>query len=38
MKNWKKIVGHILWSIAGGLLVLLFIISWKAKEEKNVPI
>ena len=35
MKNWKKIVGHILWSIAGGLLVLLFIISWKAKEEKK---
>lgn len=35
MKNWKKIVGHILWSIAGGLLVLLFIVSWKAKEEKK---
>jgi len=35
MKNWKKIVGNILWSIAGALLVLLFIISWKAKEEKK---
>ena len=35
MKNWKKIVGRILWSIAGGLLVFLFIISWKAKEEKK---
>ena len=35
MRNWKKIVGRILWSIAGGLLVLLFIISWKAKEEKK---
>ena len=35
MKNWKKIVGNILWSIAGVLLVLLFIISWKAKEEKK---
>ncbi len=35
MRNWKKIVGNILWSIAGVLLVLLFIISWKAKEEKK---
>lgn len=35
MRNWKKIVGNILWSIAGALLVLLFIISWKAKEEKK---
>jgi cell division protein FtsQ len=35
MKNWKQIVGKILWSIAGALLVLLFIISWKAKEEKK---
>ena len=35
MRNWKQIVGNILWSIAGVLLVLLFIISWKAKEEKK---
>ena len=35
MKNWKQIVGKVLWSIAGALLVLLFIISWKAKEEKK---
>ena len=35
MRNWKKIVGNILWSIAGALLVLLFIISWKAKEDKK---
>ena len=35
MSNWKKILGNILWSIAGALLVLLFIISWRAKEEKK---
>jgi len=35
MRNWKQIVGNILWSIAGALLVLLFIISWSAKEEKK---
>ena len=35
MRNWKKIVGNILWSMAGMLLILLFIISWKAKEEKK---
>ena len=35
MKNWKQIVGNILWSIAGALLILLFIISWRAKEEKK---
>lgn len=35
MRNWKKIVSNILWSIAGALLVLLFIISWKAKEDKK---
>ena len=35
MRNWKQIVGNILWSIAAVLLVLLFIISWKAKEEKK---
>lgn len=35
MKNWKQIIGNILWSIAAALLVLLFIISWRAKEEKK---
>jgi len=35
MKNWKKILGNILWSIAAALLVFLFIVSWKAKEEKK---
>jgi len=35
MKNWKQIVGNILWSIAAALLLLLFIISWRAKEEKK---
>ena len=35
MSNWKQILGNILWSIAAALLVLLFIISWRAKEEKK---
>ena len=35
MSNWKQILGNILWSIAAALLVLLFIISWSAKEEKK---
>ena len=36
MKNWKTIVGYILWSLAGAALILLFVMAWKAKTEKRI--
>jgi len=34
MKKWQQIVIKILWSIAAAALILLFVVSWKAKSEK----
>jgi cell division protein FtsQ len=36
MKKWQQIVIKILWSIAAGALILLFVVSWKAKSEKQL--
>ena len=36
MKNWQKIVINILWSIAAAALIVLFVVSWKAKSEKQL--
>ena len=36
MKNWQKIVINILWSIATAALIVLFVVSWKAKSEKQL--
>ena len=36
MKKWQKIVIGILWSIATAALILLFVVSWKAKSEKQL--
>lgn len=35
MKHWQTILVRILWSIAGATLIVLFVIAWKAKEEKK---
>lgn len=35
MKNWKTILVRVLWSIAGAALIVLFVVAWKAKEEKK---
>jgi cell division protein FtsQ len=34
MKHWQTILVRVLWSIAGAALIVLFVIAWKAKEEK----
>jgi cell division protein FtsQ len=36
MKKWQKILIGILWSIAAAALILLFVVSWKAKSEKQL--
>lgn len=36
MKQWQKIVIRILWSIAAAALIVLFVVSWKAKNEKKL--
>jgi cell division protein FtsQ len=36
MKKWQKIVINILWSIAAAAMILLFVVSWKAKNEKQL--
>jgi cell division protein FtsQ len=36
MKQWQKIVFRIIWSIAAAGLIVLFVISWKAKSEKQL--
>ncbi len=35
MKNWQNILVRVLWSIAGAALIVLFVVAWKAKEEKK---
>jgi len=35
MKHWQTILVRVLWSIAGAALIVLFVIAWKAKEEKK---
>ena len=35
MKHWQTILVRVLWSIAGAALIVLFVIAWKAKEEKR---
>jgi cell division protein FtsQ len=35
MKHWQTILVRVLWSIAGVALIVLFVIAWKAKEEKK---
>jgi len=36
MKQWQKIVIRILWSIGAAALIVLFVVSWKAKNEKKL--
>lgn len=36
MKNWKTILIHILWSLAGAALIFLFVMAWKAKTGKRI--
>jgi cell division protein FtsQ len=36
MKKWQQIVINILWSFAAAALILLFVVSWKAKSEKQL--
>ena len=36
MKQWQKIVIRILWSIAAAALIVLFVVAWKAKSEKQL--
>jgi len=35
MKNWQNILVRVLWSIAGAAIIVLFVVAWKAKEEKK---
>ena len=35
MKHWQTILVRVLWSVAGATLIVLFVIAWKAKEEKK---
>ena len=35
MKHWQTILVRVLWSIAGAALIALFVVAWKAKEEKK---
>ncbi len=36
MKQWQKIAIRIIWSIAAAGLIVLFVIAWKAKNEKRL--
>jgi cell division protein FtsQ len=36
MKQWQKIVIRIIWSIAAAGLIVLFVVSWKAKSVKQL--
>ena len=36
MKQWQKIAIRVLWSIGAAALILLFVVSWKAKSEKKL--
>jgi cell division protein FtsQ len=35
MKHWQTILIKVLWGIAGAALIVLFVLAWKAKEEKK---
>ena len=35
MKHWQTILVRVLWSIAGAALIVLFVVAWKAKEDKK---
>lgn len=35
MKHWQTILIRVLWSIVGAALIVLFVVAWKAKEEKK---
>jgi cell division protein FtsQ len=35
MKHWQTILVRVLWSIAGVALIVLFVVAWKAKEDKK---
>jgi cell division protein FtsQ len=35
MKHWQTILVRVLWSIVGAALIVLFVVAWKAKEEKK---
>jgi len=36
MKKWQKIVIRIIWSISAAGLIVLFVVSWKAKSAKQL--
>lgn len=36
MKQWQIIVIRVLWSIAAAALIVLFVVAWKAKNEKKL--
>jgi cell division protein FtsQ len=36
MKQWQKIAIRIIWSIGAAGLIVLFVVSWKAKNEKSL--
>ena len=36
MKQWQKIAIRIVWSISAAGLIMLFVVSWKAKHEKSL--
>jgi hypothetical protein len=36
MKHWQTILIRVLWSIAGAALIFLFVVAWRAKEEKKM--
>jgi cell division protein FtsQ len=36
MKQWQKIAIRIIWSIAAAVLIVLFVVSWKAKSAKQL--
>jgi cell division protein FtsQ len=36
MKKWQQIVINIFWSITAAALIVLFVVSWKAKNEKQL--
>ncbi|MEY3209243.1 MAG: hypothetical protein RL064_1274, partial [Bacteroidota bacterium] len=35
MKDWKNILGKVLWSIAGVALIVLFTYAWQDKSQKK---
>lgn len=36
MKQWQKIVIRVLWSLSAAALIVLFVVSWKAKSQKKL--